>query len=168
LGENKNKTETNPQVNILYVPFTGQINLGSVVASLVRFVTGSVVVVVVDSRGAIFVSDAEIDFFLSVDTRVGERGRGSSIFPFDARSGIELDFSLYSRLSSFRDSVTPVRRREDTEGDGDAGVKVQIDGLYGVLSRMPFELLKTTRKVDKKRLDWGKSFSERREMGRRG
>lgn len=136
-----------------------------------RFVTGSVVGagVVVDSRVAIFVSDAEIDFFLSVDTRVGERGRGSSIFPFDARSGIELDFSLYSRLSSFRDSVTPVRRREDTEGDGDAGVKVQIDGLYGVLSRMPFELLKTTRKVDKKRLDWGKSFSERRALvGRRG
>jgi hypothetical protein len=95
----------------------------------VRFVTGSVVGtgVVVDSRVAIFVSDAEIDFFLSVDTRVGERGRGSSIFPFDARSGIELDFSLYSRASSFRDSVTPVRRREDTEGDGDAGVKVQID-----------------------------------------
>jgi hypothetical protein len=81
----------------------------------------------VGSCSTIFASDAEIDFFLSVDARVGERGRGSSIFPFDARRVIELDFSLYSCLSSFRDSVTPVRRREDTEGDGDAGVKVQID-----------------------------------------
>lgn len=71
--------------------------------------------------------NADIDFFLSLDTRVGERGSDSSIFPFAVRSVIELNFSLYSRVSSFRDSVTPVRRREDTEGDGDAGVKVQID-----------------------------------------
>lgn len=98
--ETKQKTQTN-------VPFTSQINLGSVVA-----------------RRTIFL-DTKIDFFLSVDTRV--RDRRSSIFPFDARSAIELNFSLYSRVSSFRDSVTPVRRREDTEGDGDAGVKVQID-----------------------------------------
>lgn len=69
----------------------------------------------------------DVDFFLSKDT--GVRKRGLSIFPFDVRSAIELNFSLYSRLSSFRDSVTPVRRREDTEGDGDAGVKVQIGGL---------------------------------------
>lgn len=161
----KNKKKTiNENTTKKNVPFTGQINLGSVVASLVRFVARSKVGV--GSRSTIFASDAEIDFFLSVDARVGERGRGSSIFPFDARSVIELDFSLYSCLSSFRDSVTPVRRREDTEGDGDAGVKVQIDRLWSVLSRMPFELLKTTRKVDKKRLDWGKSFSKRRELVR--
>lgn len=116
--QNQAKQERNSKKK--NVPFTGQINLGSVVASLVGFVARSVV-------GTIVALDAEIDFFLSVDTRVGERGRGSSIFPFGARSGIELNFSLYSRLSSFRDSVTPVRRREDTEGDGDAGVKVQID-----------------------------------------
>jgi len=33
---------------------------------------------------------------------------------------------------------------------------------------MPFELFKTTRKVDKKRLDWGKSFSVRRELVLKG
>lgn len=82
--------------------------------------------------------NAELDFFLS--HRSGKGSRTSSIFPFDARSTIEIDFSLYSRLSSFRDSVTPVRRREDTEGDRDTGVKVQIDGLLSVFSRMPFEL----------------------------
>lgn len=88
------------------IPFTSQINL-----------SGAARVVSINTN---------IDFFLSVDTRVRE-SRRSSIFPFDARSAIELNFSLYSGLSSFRDSVTPVRRREDTEGDGDAGVKVQID-----------------------------------------
>lgn len=102
-----NRIITRPRQNE-NIPFTSEVNLGSVVASRAIFL------------------DAEIDFFLSVDARVRERGR-SSIFPFDARSAIELNFSLYSRLSSFRDSVTPVRRREDTEGDGDAGVKVQID-----------------------------------------
>lgn len=107
-GEARHKQETRKQKGTEYAPFTSEVNLGSVVASRAIFL------------------DAEIDFFLSVDARVGERGR-SSIFPFDARSAIELNFSLYSGLSSFRDSVTPVRRREDTEGDGDAGVKVQID-----------------------------------------
>jgi len=108
---------------VVGVAFTGQLNLSSVVARFVGLVARSVV----GSSSTIVTLDAEIDFFLSVDTRVGERGGDSSIFPFDVRSAIELDFSLYSRLSSFRDSVTPVRRREDTEGDGDAGVKVQID-----------------------------------------
>lgn len=100
--------DVNKTINRTDSPFTSEVNLGSVVASRAIFL------------------DAEIDFFLSVDARVRERGR-SSIFPVDARSAIELNFSLYSARSSFRDSVTPVRRREDTEGDGDAGVKVQID-----------------------------------------
>jgi hypothetical protein len=81
--------------------------------------------------------NAEFNFVLSLGS--GKGSRTSSIFPFDARRTIEIDFSLYSCLSSFRDSVTPVRRREDTEGDGDTGVKVQIAGLM-VSSRMPFEL----------------------------
>ena len=89
----------------------------------------------------------EIDFFLSVDTRVRERGRDSSIFPFDVRSAIELNFSLYSRLSSVRGSVTPVRRREDTEGDGDAGVKVQIDGSSTSFLECLSNCLETTRKT---------------------
>lgn len=70
--------------------------------------------------------DTEFDLFLHL--RSGKGSRTSSIFPFDARSTFEIDFSLYSSLSSFRGSVTPVRRREDTEGDGDTGVKVQIAG----------------------------------------
>lgn len=118
----QSKKKTTPK-QVQNVPFTGQLNLGTVVARFVGLVARSVV----GSRSTIVTLDAEIDFFLSVDTRVGERGGDSSIFPFDVRSAIELNFSLYSRLSSFRDSVTPVRRREDTEGDGDAGVKVQID-----------------------------------------
>lgn len=35
-------------------------------------------------------------------------------------------------------SVTPVRRREDTEGDGNASVKVQIGDSAGVFSQRPF------------------------------
>jgi hypothetical protein len=104
--------------------------------------------------------DLEIDFFFSVDTRVGD---GSlRIFPFGARSTIELDFSLYSCLSSFRDSVTPVRRREDTEGDRDAGVKVQIDGCPTSFLECLSNCSRQLERLDKKRLDWGKSFSERR------
>lgn len=74
----------------------------------------------------VFFLNAEFDLFLHL--RSGKGSRTSSIFPFDARSTFEIDFSLYSSLSSFRGSVTPVRRREDTEGDGDTGVKVQIAG----------------------------------------
>lgn len=125
-----------------YVPFTGEVNLGRVVALLI-------------GTGTIFL-DAEIDFFLSVDTRVGEGAL--RIFPFDARSTIELDFSLYSRLSSFRDSVTPVRRREDTEGDGDAGVKVQIDGCPTSLLECLSNCSRQLERLDKKRLDWGEVF----------
>jgi len=98
---------------------------------------------------AIFL-DLEIDFFLSVDTRVRERAL--RIFPFDARSTIELDFSLYSRLSSFRDSVTPVRRREDTEGDRDAGVKVQIDGCPTSFLECLSNCSRQLERLDKKRL----------------
>lgn len=97
-------------------------------------------------RTAVVGTDAYVNFFLSVDTGVGKRST-SSIFPSDARSVIDFNLSFYSRLSSLRDSVTPVRRREDTEGDGYTGFKVQIDCPLRVLSRMPFELLKTTRKA---------------------
>lgn len=91
-------------------------------------------------------TDSYVNFFLSVKSRVGKRST-CSIFPSDARSAIDLNLSFYSSLSSLRDSVTPVRRREDTEGDGDTRLKVQIDCPLGVFSRMPFELLKTTRKA---------------------
>ena len=127
-----------------------------VVEAVTLFVDASLLVA--SMRTAVVGADANVNFFLSVDTGVGKRST-SSIFPSDARSGFDVNLSFYSSLSSLRDSVTPVRRREDTEGDGYARPKVQIDCPLGVLSRMPFELLKTTRKVDKKRLYWeGKSF----------
>jgi hypothetical protein len=56
----------------------------------------------------------------------------TSIFPSDARSDRRSDYALYlCGLSSggLSGSVTPVRRREDTDGNGDAGVKVQIAWL---------------------------------------
>lgn len=110
-GESKNNNKHKKQ-NKTNLPLTGEFNLGGVVA-------GSTAVVLLHTQ---------INLFFSVETRIGELSRRpSSIFPFDARSGFEIDFSLYSRLSSFRDSVTPVRRREDTEGNRDTGVKVQID-----------------------------------------
>lgn len=117
------------------------------------------VLLLVLARRKLLFLDLEFDFFLSVDTRVGERGRGSSIFPFDVRSAIELNFSLYSCLSSFRGSVTPVRRREDTEGDGDAGVKVQIAGLGASLLECLSNCSKQLERLDKKRLNGEKSFS---------
>jgi hypothetical protein len=87
------------------------------------------------------VSDGYVDVFLAVDSRGRETTFASSIFPSDARSTCILDFSLYSGTSSFRDSVTPVRGREDTERNGDAGVKVQIAWSLGRPTRMPLEVL---------------------------
>jgi hypothetical protein len=58
------------------------------------------------------------------------------VFPSDARGATTLlDCPLYLGCSSlFCDSVTPVRRREDTNRDGDAGVKVQFDWRWGALT----------------------------------
>lgn len=152
------------------LPFTGKfylrvVGLSVVVEAVTLFVDASLFVARV--RTSVVGTDAYVNFFLSVDTGVGKRST-SSIFPSDARSGIDLNLSFYSSLSSLRDSVTPVRRREDTEGDGYARLKVQIDCPLGVLSRMPFELLETTRKVDKKRLDCGRKVFYWREGDRIG
>ena len=78
------------------------------------------------SVSASVVSDVDIDFFLGV----------SSIFPSDARGAtLVLDFPFYLGGGRFfGSSVTPVRRREDTDRNGDAGVKVQIARLEGVLT----------------------------------
>jgi hypothetical protein len=127
----------------LMVTFTGKFYLG--MAGLNTLLVNSRVIVRA-AAGTTLVTNADIDFFFSVNTRVWERSSDSSIFPCGARSAINVDFSLYSRQSSLRDSVTPVRRREDTEGDGNAGVKVQIDCTLGVFSRIPFELLRNNSK----------------------
>jgi hypothetical protein len=126
LGQKKNNKLKNTKNN--YIPFTSKLNFrGVVVRRLGVLVRLRVLLRLLRVLGVLFLN-AELDFLLSLN-RSGKGSRTSSIFPFDARSTIEIDFSLYSRLSSFRDSVTPVRRREDTEGDGNTGVKVQIDGL---------------------------------------
>lgn len=58
-------------------------------------------------------------------------------FPPDARRQVNL--SLYFDLCLCASlSVPPVRGREDTKGDRDTGVKVQVDWRLGVLS-CPFE-----------------------------
>jgi hypothetical protein len=54
-----------------------------------------------------------------------------------------------SRLGGLFNGVVPVRRREDAEGDRDAGVKVQVDDLE-VLREQLLECLSTDRKEDKK------------------
>lgn len=51
-------------------------------------------------------------------------------FPSDALLFVwKLDFTLDMGLLSGLNGVAPVRRREDAEGDRDAGVKVQVDDL---------------------------------------
>lgn len=85
----------------------------------------------------------DADFFFD-DVLVALRaGRGEGViasfvtFPSDVRSLLRvLYFSLYLDFCCFLccDSVTPIRGREDTEGDRDAGVKVQVDWSRGVLS----------------------------------
>lgn len=88
------------------------------------------------ARSAVEVFFADGDLFLFVlgtflaIGKGGGEGRVASLvtFPSDARSPRrKVGFSFYSNLSSLFDSVAPVRRREDTEGDRDSGVKVQID-----------------------------------------
>ncbi|KAI9837628.1 MAG: hypothetical protein M1837_002936 [Sclerophora amabilis] len=51
---------------------------------------------------------------------------GFATFPSDARRR-GMGFSLYSLVGGGVNSVAPVRGREDTEGDRDFGVKVQVD-----------------------------------------
>lgn len=88
---------------------------------------------------------ADSVFFVDMNLLLGStvfaarksRGDGSVAsfvtFPSDARRGRSCSF--YLDLSCFCcDSVTPIRGREDTEGDRDAGVKVQVGGGAGVLS----------------------------------
>lgn len=73
------------------------------------------------------VVDSDTSFSLSVS------------FPSDALLGLrEIDLLLYldlfSGLGNYSVLVVLVRGREDTEGDGDAGVKVQGDWSRGVPS----------------------------------
>lgn len=75
----------------------------------------------------------------------------TSIFPSDARSARRFDYALYLCCfsGSLNRSVTPVRRREDTDGNWDAGVKVQIAWLYGRLTLEFLSMLKGRREKTK-------------------
>jgi hypothetical protein len=80
---------------------------------------------------------------------------GFVTFPSDARSLLrEVDFTLYLDFCGFCDSVTPVRGREDTERDGDAGVKVQIAWSRGVPSCKPLELFENCSRGRQERTSW--------------
>ena len=73
--------------------------------------------------------NVDIDFFFGV----------SNIFPSDARLTAEVGLALYRCGGRFfLCSVVPVRGREDTDGNGDSGVKVQVDWLEGALLSNPF------------------------------
>lgn len=95
------------------------------------------------------------NFFLAVNSGIWKcRGVRSSIFPVDERvvvlvvvvvvvmlNGISNRFRLVHRSRSrllMVCSVTPVRRREDTEGNGNSGVKVQIGDFAGRLFSKAF------------------------------
>jgi hypothetical protein len=87
------------------------------------------------------VSLLDADGFLAVTRRFFELALDSLLslvaafvtFPSDARSLVgEFKFSLDPDFFGFSGSVAPVRGREDTEGDWDAGVKVQDAGVAAV------------------------------------
>jgi len=72
-------------------------------------------------------------------------------FPSDARSLVrKFKFSLDPDFLGFSGSVAPVRGREDTEGDRDAGVKVQDAGVAAVFLECLPNRPRTIRQVDKK------------------
>ena len=101
-------------MNQSYVPFSRKLNLRIALISLL-----------VDADISSFLAASRLIFEFDVDLL-------TSIFPSDARSARRSDYALYlCGLSSggLSGSVTPVRRREDTDGNGDAGVKVQIAWL---------------------------------------
>lgn len=87
--------------------------------------------------GSVAVLFVDADFFFEAVLLTAGRDRGGFgggvatfvTFPSDARSLFrEVNFTLYLDLRILCcSSVTPIRGREDTEGDRDAGFKVQID-----------------------------------------
>lgn len=92
------------------------------------------------------------EFFAGAWREVGGEGRLYKLtFPSDALLfAWEIDLTLdMCRLGGFLNGVAPVRRRKDTEGDRDAGVKVQVDDLLCARERL-LECLSTKRKEDKK------------------
>jgi hypothetical protein len=89
----------------------------------------------------------------------------TSIFPSDARSARRSDYALYlcGLSGSVGGSVTPVRRREDTDGNGDAGVKVQIAWLY---ERLALEFLSRLKGRREKTEGFGVFYEERAFWGK--
>jgi hypothetical protein len=105
------------------------------------------------------VSLLDADGFLAVTQRFFELALDSLVslvaafvtFPSDARSLVrELKFSLDPDFFGFSGSVAPVRGREDTEGDWDAGVKVQDAGVAAVFLECLPNRPRTIQEEDKK------------------
>ena len=71
------------------------------------------------------------EIFAGAWREVGGEGRLLVLsFPSDALLLVwKVDLTLDVSRLGLLDGVVPVRRREDAEGDRDAGVKVQVDDL---------------------------------------
>lgn len=117
-------------------PLSGKFYFWKVRRTVAAFFFFVDVNILLTARSAVEVFFADGNLFLFVPSpflavrKSGGEGRVASLvtFPSDARSPRrKVGFSFYSVLSSLFGSVAPVRRREDTEGDRDSGVKVQID-----------------------------------------
>ena len=87
------------------------------------------------ARTAFTIVFVDLDLFLFVLSPVlatwkrSREGRVTSFVTFPSDALVYLSF--YFHLSSFFGSVAPVRRREDTEGDRDSGVKVLNKQIRG-------------------------------------
>lgn len=104
-----------------YKLFTSDLyfRIARVTGIAIFFFVNSIVVTIT----AAVVSDVDVDFLFGV----------SSIFPSARGATTKLDFPFYLSLCCFfGSSVTPVRRREDTDRNWDAGVKVQLASCMGV------------------------------------
>lgn len=79
----------------------------------------------------LFTGDMNLFLLVLARTRRKVGGdRGVLTFPSDALLSVgKIDLSLDVSLGDLFLCVAPVRRREDAEGNGNAGVKVQVAGL---------------------------------------
>lgn len=135
---------------VINSPLSGQLNFWEAVLTIsIFFLVYCYVFLAAGAAGTVLFVNLDV-FFLVAGTILAAWKRGGEgrvtrfvIFPSDARSssGRKVGLSCYSDTSSLCCSVAPVRRREDTEGNRDSGVKVQIAWSEGVLSRMPSEPL---------------------------
>jgi len=98
---------------------SGELYLG------VPIVTDDAVSLLVDMNVVAILAAVVLD--VDIELLLGD----PSIFPSARGATLNLNFPFYlGRGRVFGSSVTPVRRREDTNRNGDSSVKVQIVGLW--------------------------------------